>query len=65
MVPMIIELRQSILTPDGQDVSKAVFDAFPATKTSVANIHSTTFKNNARNSLRSSHVDTGTLVSSH
>ena len=43
---MIVKLCQSILTSEGQGVSENVFDA---TKTSVANIHSVTFKNNACN----------------
>ena len=57
MDPLIVELRHSVLTPDVQDVSRAVFDALSAAKTSVANIHSTTFKSNARNNLRSTHVN--------
>ena len=33
MDPLIVELRHSVLTPDVQDVSQAVFDALPAART--------------------------------
>ena len=42
---------------DFQDATSVVFDALSAAKTSVSNIHSSTFKSEARSSLRSSHVD--------
>ena len=45
---MITELRQSLLTPNCQDVSEIVFDALSAAKASVSNINSATYKNNAR-----------------
>ena len=43
--PLITELRQSLLTPDCQDVPVAVFDALSAAKAAVSNA---TFKNNTR-----------------
>ena len=46
--PLITELRQSLLTPNYQDVSEVVFDALSAAKASVSNIKSATFKNTAR-----------------
>ena len=44
--PLITELKQSLLTPDCQDVPVAVFDALSTAKVSVSNINSATFKNN-------------------
>ena len=55
--PLITELRQSLLTPNCQDVSEVVFDALSAAKTSVSNIKSATFKNTAHKHLRSCHVN--------
>jgi len=55
--PMIVELRHSLLSTNFQDASSVVFDALSAAKTSVSNIQSSTFKSEARCSLRSSHVD--------
>ena len=54
--PIIVELRHSLLSNDFQDVPDVVFDALSAAKSSVSNIHSSTFKSKARTSLRSSHV---------
>ena len=55
---MIVELHQSLLSTDFQDAQGNVLDAFSAAKVSVSNIHiSSTFKNKAHSSLRSSHVD--------
>ena len=54
--PIIVELWHSLLSNDFQDASDIVFDALSAAKSSVSNIHSSTFKSKARTSLQSSHV---------
>ena len=54
--PIIVELRHSLLSNDFQDAPDVVFDALSAAKSSVSNIHSSTFKSKARTSLQSSHV---------
>ena len=54
--PIIVELRRSLLSNVFQDAPGVVFDALSASKSSVSNIHSSTFKSKARASLRSSHV---------
>ena len=54
--PLITELRQSLLTPNCQDVSEVVFDALSAARASVSNIKSATFKNIAHKNLRSCHA---------
>ena len=55
--PLITELRQSLLTPNYQDVSEVVFDALSAAKASASNIKSATFKNTARKYLCSCHIN--------
>ena len=55
--PLITELRQSLLTPNCQDVSEVNFDALSAVKASVSNIKSATFKNTACKNLHSRHVN--------
>ena len=54
--PIIVELRHSLLSDVFQDVPDAVFDTLSAAKSSVSNIHSSTFKSKAHTSLRSSYV---------
>ena len=54
--PIIVELRHSLLSNVFQDAPDVFFDALSADKSSVSNIHSSTFKSKARTSLRSSHV---------
>ena len=54
--PIIVKLRHSLLSNDFQDAPDVVFDALSAAKSSVSNIHSSTFKSKARTILWSSHV---------
>ena len=54
--PIIVKLRHSLLSNVFQDAPDVVFDALSAAKSSVSNIHSSTFKSKARTSLQSSHV---------
>ena len=54
--PIIVELWHSLLSNVFQDAPDVVFDALSAAKSSVSNIHSSTFKSKARTSLQSSHV---------
>ena len=54
--PIIVELRHSLLSNDFQDAPDVVFDALSAAKSSVSNIHFSTFKSKACTSLQSSHV---------
>ena len=54
--PIIVELQHSLLSNVFQDAPDVVFDALSAAKSSVSNIHSSTFKSKVRTSLRSSHV---------
>jgi len=54
--PIIVELQHSLLSTDFQDVPVVVFDALSAAKSSVSNIHSSTFKSNSCTSLWPSHV---------
>jgi len=53
---IIVELRHSLLSTDFQDAPVVVFNSLSAAKSSVSNIHSSTFKSKAGTSLRSSHV---------
>ena len=54
--PLIVELRHSVVA-NSLDISFNVFDSLPAAKASVANIHSATFKNYARDYLHSTHIE--------
>ena len=56
MDPLLVELHHSILTPEGQGVSKAVYDALSVAKASANNVYSAMFKNNAHSVPQSSHV---------
>ena len=49
--PIIVQLRHSLLSNVFQDAPDVVFDAVSAAKSSVSNIHSSTFKSKARTSL--------------
>ena len=54
--PLIVQLRHSVVA-NSPDISSNVFDSLSATKASVANICSATFKNHTHDYLHSTHTE--------